>query len=51
MTGLFNGAFPKTIADEQCLVFYDRATVATSINSLWLRCVAAPPISDPAPSK
>jgi hypothetical protein len=30
-------------------VFYDRATVATTVNSLWLRCVAAPPISDHAP--
>jgi hypothetical protein len=51
MTGLFNGAFPKRIADEQCLVFYGRAVVATSINSLWLRCVAAPPISNPALSE
>jgi hypothetical protein len=57
MTGLFKGAFPKRdspeqgFANGQCQHFYDRARVATSVNSLWLRCVAAPPISDPAPSK
>jgi len=51
MTGLFKGAFPKGFADRQRLVFYGRAMVATSINSLWLRCIAAPPISDPAPLK
>jgi hypothetical protein len=51
MTGLFNSAFPKKNRGQTISVFYDRAIVATSINSLWLRCVAAPPISDPAPSK
>jgi hypothetical protein len=51
MTGLFKGAFPKRIADRQCPVFYGRAIVATSINSLWLRCVAAAAISEPAPSE
>ena len=54
MTGLFKGAFPKRIRPKKIRgrampVFYDRALVATSVNSLWLRCVAAPPISDPLP--
>jgi len=48
MTGLFNGAFPKRTTDRQCLVFYGQAILATSINSLWLRCVAAPPIEGAA---
>jgi len=32
-------------------VFYGRTIVATSINSLWLRCVVAAAISDPVPSE
>jgi hypothetical protein len=51
MTGLFKGAFPKRIARQACLVFYGRVIVATSVNSLWLRCVAAAAISDLALSE
>jgi hypothetical protein len=48
---LFKGGFPEKNRGQAMPDFYGHATVATSINSLWLRCVAAAAISDPAPSE